>query len=312
MADLKNFFNEISNNNRIFTAEDIGNMSGNEYEQNEKAIFHQLKNIGIPRQVQLDGNSDVVYVHAYVKADGTHVRAHYRSKNGRTMTGTAENINDNYTSYNSEKKEMKPADFSYLENSSSAITMYLAKLNNTMNADRPDARELMNIGLSGFKNLPEHSEFYVFEPESVDYVNEMLHIKNSKGLAIPKKWKGVIYDRNSGFSQRLSNSVELQEQIMKYYDNKTKSIMANQILVDFKQDKNLGYSIGHGTILKPRIENGEFKALLFDKYDFHWLNKEKLPDSNIRILNNGAVLAEHIFILTNYYVIIPVRFKIEY
>ena len=67
--------------------------------------------------------------------------------------------------------------------------------------------------------------------------------------------------------------------LMKYYDNKTKSFTSNQILIDFKQDKNLGYSIGHGTILNPRIENGEFKAILFDKYDFQWLNKEKLPNS---------------------------------
>ena len=62
----------------------------------------------------------------------------------------------------------------------------------------------------------------------------------------------------------------------------------NQILIDFKQDKNLGYSIGHGTILNPRIENGEFKAILFDKYDFQWLNKEKLPNSETRKINNIA------------------------
>ena len=76
MANLKDFFNKISNNNRIFTAEDIGEMSGNEYQQNEKAIFHQLKNLGIPRQNQLNGNPDVIYVHAYTKADGTQVKAH--------------------------------------------------------------------------------------------------------------------------------------------------------------------------------------------------------------------------------------------
>ena len=168
----------------------------------------------------------------------------------------------------------------------------------------------MNIGLSGFENLPEHPEFNVFQPESVEYVNNQLNIKNSKGLAIPKGWNGVIYDKNSGFSKRLSDSPELQEQVMKYYDNKTKSFTSNQILIDFKQDKNLGYSIGHGTILNPKIEKGEFKAILFDKYDFQWLSKEKLPEKHIRLLNNGAALAEFTPILTNYYVIIPVRFKI--
>ena len=304
MANLKDFFNKVSNNNRIFTAEDIGEMSGNEYEQNEKAIFHQLKNLGIPRQSQLSGNPDVIYVHSYTKADGTHVKAHYRSRNGGTATGYATNTNNSYVSNNSQIKEIKPADFSHLEKSN-----LLADFNAKANANRPDARELMNIGLSGFGNLPEHPEFNVFQSESVEYVNNQLNIKNSKGLAIPKGWNGVIYDKNSGFSKRLSNSPELQEQVMKYYDNKTKSFTSNQILIDFKQDKNLGYSIGHGTILNPKIENGEFKAILFDKYDFHWLNKGKLPDGKMRFINNGAAFAEFTPILTNYYVIIPVRFK---
>ena len=92
MSNLKNFFNKISNNNRIFTAEDIGEMSGNEYQLNEKAIFHQLQNLGVPKRNQLNGNPDVIYVNSYTKADGTEVKAHYRSKNGSSMTGAAANL----------------------------------------------------------------------------------------------------------------------------------------------------------------------------------------------------------------------------
>lgn len=300
MGNLKEFFNKVSDNNRIFTAEDIGEMSGNEYQQNEKAIFHQLKNLGIPRQSQLSGNPDVIYVHSYTKADGTQVKAHYRSRNGGETTGYATDTNNSYANSNSQIKEIKSTDFSNLENSN-----FGAKYNAEQNANRPDARELMNIGLSGFKNLPVHSEFSVFQPESVEYVNNQLNIKNSKGLAIP-----IIYDKNSGFSKRLSNSPELQEQVMKYYDNKTKSFTTNQILIDFKQDKNLGYSIGHGTVLNPRIENGEFKAILFDKYDFQWLNKDKLPNSETRKLNNKAYILQILKQIKNYYVIIPIRFNL--
>lgn len=107
MANLKDFFNKISNNNRIFTAEDIGEMSGNEYAQNEKAIFHQLQNLGIPRRNQLNGNSNVVYVHAYTKTDGTQVKAHYRSKNGNSITSGTTNMDnnkDNITLYGSVTK----------------------------------------------------------------------------------------------------------------------------------------------------------------------------------------------------------------
>ena len=78
--NLKNFFNTISNNNKIYTAEDIGKMSAEEFMTNEKAIDYQMENLGIPRESDLSGNPDVVYVHAYTRDDGTEVKAHYRSK----------------------------------------------------------------------------------------------------------------------------------------------------------------------------------------------------------------------------------------
>ena len=185
-----------------------------------------------------------------------------------------------------------------------------AKINAEKNANRPDARELMNIALSGFENLPEHPEFNVFQPEAVEYVNNQLNIQNSKGLSIPKDWHGVIYDKNSGFSKRLSNSPELQTQIMSKYDKKSKKFTTNQIGIGFSEDKNLNYSIGHGTILKPRIENGEFRGILFDKYDYKWLSKEELPNAETRKLNNSAYTLQNTPLLTNYYVIIPVRFRL--
>ena len=82
MATLKNFFNEISNNSRVFTAEDIGDMTPDEFSQNESAIDYQMSTLGIPFNQDLSGNDDVVFVHAYTRSDGTEVKAHYRSKAG--------------------------------------------------------------------------------------------------------------------------------------------------------------------------------------------------------------------------------------
>lgn len=82
MTTLKNFFNEISNNSRVFTAEDIGDMTPDEFSQNESAIDYQMSTLGIPFNQDLSGNDDVVYVHAYTRSDGTEVKAHYRSKAG--------------------------------------------------------------------------------------------------------------------------------------------------------------------------------------------------------------------------------------
>ena len=323
MANLRNFVNAITNDNRLYTAEDIGNMSADEFRANEKAIDYQLNNIGISRESELIGNPDVIYVRAYTRADGTKVKAHYRSKpdgiesdnyqNNGLVTESASNVNNlnigNSGIKNINTKNMKPADFSYLENTN-LITKHLAKFNAEKNANRPDARELMNIALSGFENLPEHPEFNVCQPEAVDYVNNQLDIKDSKGLSIPKGWHGVIYDKNSGFAKRLSNSPELRTQIISKYDQKSKKFTTDQIGIGFSEDKNLNYSIGHGTILNPQIDNGEFKGILFDKYDYKWLSKEELPNLETRKLNNSAYTIQTFKKLTNYYVIIPISFKI--
>lgn len=82
MSNLKNFFNEISNNSRVFTAEDIGEMSPDEFSKNESAIDYQMNTLGIPFNQDLSGNDDVVFVHAYTRSDGTEVKAHYRAKAG--------------------------------------------------------------------------------------------------------------------------------------------------------------------------------------------------------------------------------------
>jgi len=71
MGKLKNFFNKVANNNRIFTSEDIGEMSGSEFSQNEKAIDYQMGNLGIPRRNDLNGNTDVIHVNSYTKSDRT-------------------------------------------------------------------------------------------------------------------------------------------------------------------------------------------------------------------------------------------------
>ena len=320
MASLRNFINAITNDNRLYTAEDIGNMTSKEFASNEKAINYQMTNLGIPRESELTGNPDVVYVHAYTRDDGTEVKAHYRSKpdgvgsNNYKMdgvaTGGASNV-DNFNIENSEIKNidstsMKLTNFSQLETSNP-----FAKFNAEKNANRPDARELMNIALSGFENLPEHPEFNVFQPEAVEYVNNQLNIQNSKGLSIPKDWHGVIYDKNSGFSKRLSNSPELRTQIMSKYDKKSKKFTTNQIGIGFSEDKNLNYSIGHGTILNPRIENGEFKGILFDKYDYNLHIKEYLKTPEVTFYNNVMAVMQYTPFAKNYYVIIPIKFGVQ-
>ena len=66
----------------------------------------------------------------------------------------------------------------------------------------------------------------------------------------------------------------------------------------------------HGTILNPKIKNDKFRGILFDKYDYKWLSKEELPNLETRKLNNSAYTLQNTPLLTNYYVITPISFKI--
>lgn len=80
MGILKGYVNKENNSNRIYSREDIGKMSPETFSKNEKAIDHQMSTVGVPSNKDLENSSDVVYVRAYKRADGTEVEAYYRSK----------------------------------------------------------------------------------------------------------------------------------------------------------------------------------------------------------------------------------------
>ncbi len=85
-----------------------------------------------------------------------------------------------------------------------------------------------------------------------------------------------------------------------------------QIGIELTEDKNLHYSIGHGTILNPTIDkNGNFSGLLFDKYDFEEM-KFKIFDKNNKttFYNNSAYFLQEKNKIENYYLLIPIKFRL--
>ena len=79
------FRNPLTGNNKIYTRQELGAMSDNDFEQNEKEIMSQVKTrIGIPHEDELkpfaqDQNSGVVYIRPYTRSDGVQVKGHYRA-----------------------------------------------------------------------------------------------------------------------------------------------------------------------------------------------------------------------------------------
>lgn len=83
-ANYAGYTNPITADSKIFSREDIANMSGDDYTKNETAIMSQLNSIGIPTNADLqyatENNGGTVYVQSYTRQDGTKVRGYYRSK----------------------------------------------------------------------------------------------------------------------------------------------------------------------------------------------------------------------------------------
>lgn len=77
------YSNPLSGDNKIFSREDIANMSLEEYAKFEKEINAQLKSIGIPSNLELQelsNSGNLIYVNGYMRSDGTLVKGYYRSK----------------------------------------------------------------------------------------------------------------------------------------------------------------------------------------------------------------------------------------
>ena len=81
-SKIKGFKNPLTGSSQIFTQEDIGSMSAEEYAQNEDAIMAQVKEIGVPTNAQMEETTrtgGAVYVRPYTRSDGTQVKGYYRS-----------------------------------------------------------------------------------------------------------------------------------------------------------------------------------------------------------------------------------------
>ena len=187
MAKLRDFFNAVLNDNRIFTREDIKNMSPIEFSKNEKAIDYQLTGLGIPSDSELRYSEDVVFVHSYIREDGTLVRAHYRSKRGN-LKSVGNNLNNGMT---------------LEEQIIDTIGEFASKFLAVGGANLQNAR-------NNFKYAKKNPHAHVVSYSDVDNkgLNELMNKIN-----IPPKTRGVIYDINSDQSKKIFNSSEIQNYI---------------------------------------------------------------------------------------------------
>lgn len=293
MANLKDFFNKVKNSDRIFTREEIGEMSSDEFRSNEKAIDYQLKEIGVPASSDLSVSEDVVFVHSYTRDDGTKVKSHYRSKQGRMhVSGAA-------------------ADISKSDFSQQSVHNPFVIVNNYLNKNRPDARELANISLVHPDKVSENNEYKYVKSGFAEMINKTYDLSGNK--KIDKDMEGIVFNENSTLSVNVSNSKQLQEQIKKQFNVNSGKFNSDKLEINFTDDANLHLSVGHGTILKPALgKDGYFYGVLYDKYDFtpkYNDYKANVNDAVIWGANNAFALMQSINYAKKYYVLAPIKFK---
>ena len=122
--------------------------------------------------------------------------------------------------------------------------------------------------------------------------------------------KGIEFSKDSDFSKRISKNVDFQQAVKDAFE-KNGGKMPDKIELDFSKDKNLDYSIGHGTLLNPKItDDGYIEGVVYDKYDYDWWKLDKInKEPETWLYNNGAVKLRDWNRLEYYYYFVPVRFK---
>ena len=88
---FKNYTNPHTQDNRIYSKNEMLDMTIREIKDRAKEFIAQHRVLGLPDEKELAGSDNVVHVNAYTKEDGTEVKAHWRSKPGE---GSKNNVND--------------------------------------------------------------------------------------------------------------------------------------------------------------------------------------------------------------------------
>ena len=331
MASLRNFINAITNDNKIYTAEDIGEMTNREFLDNEKAIDYQMANLGIPRRANLAGNSDVVYVHSYTRDDGTEVRAHYRSKpdgvgsnnyeHSGTSTGAAAGIEqptllEGGITYNNYPLQSRVTIDDYpqtIEDSLFGVVnrgildLGINSIGEKINQN--DAINFWNIA-SGRRRKKQSAEYIKRNGKFYNNIGEIVkdfpQYKEQIKEKVKKQFKkddvpAIVFHENSSVAKAISKSAELNDFI---YKNVSALKSGEEVSgsLGFTSDSNLHSAFGKVDVLSAKLQGKFIEFILLDTYDFN--------PNEINPLVQMGYSAQKARLLNPYFTIVKVKYKI--
>ena len=319
---FKNYKNKHTNDNRIYSKQELLEMPIREFKDRAEEFIAQHEVLGLPDESELKNSSNVIWIEEYTRDDGTKVSGHWRSKPGEggdeamdksegTPTGYAARIDRNKESKN--LKDLPKNNDEFFEKERIDTNSKLMNVNAEKNANNPDAKLFMNIALVHPKNVPSTQDYQFVSSKNVKALNEKYNLSGNK--EIPSHYDGFVFSANSPTANALNNSEELKNEIfneIKNYNPETGTFKSDKLEIEFKNDKNLQYSFGHMTILNPKIENGYVTGMGYDKYDFEAMYGKKFKNVSLstKDLNNKAYMLQTSTRLRNYFIFVPLKIKI--
>ena len=331
MTNLRNFINAITNDSRIYTAEDIGEMTSKEFLANEKAIDYQIETLGIPRRGDLAGSSDVVYVHSYSRDDGTKVKAHYRSKPdgvvsnnyqiGGTSTGASANIEqptvlEGGITYNDYPISENAQIGDYFQHQINSTNGFLNEIGLNLGINllgypltQNDAVKMWNMASDSTgiynndyirRNGALYNDVDTLTSEFTPYKKIIKDkIKSQFGdVNVP----GVVLHENSNVSNAIAHSEELGNFIIdNYADLKSGKEVSGSFR--FNGFTNLHNAFGSVDVLSAKVRGNYVDVTLLDTYDFNKNDKNPFVKMGRSAQKTGK--------LNPYFTIVKCRYKLK-
>ena len=231
-------------------------------------------NLGIPTNSELKNRDDIVFVHEYLREDGTVVRAHNRSKpeNGISiMNSTNKVVTDNITFGESIINDLAK---------DAGIIFPLANAN-------------LQNATNNFIAAKNYDHAHIIR--SVSEIKDKNLLDLMKRVNIPENSKGVYYDINSQYSKNLFHSNEIQSYLKNNIGtlfNTDKTIVADiEFLSKNDYDNYLG--VQNCKLFNPKIgKDGYFDAKIIDYYDFEYRMPNNIFDFKKHINNWGYSMQE--------------------
>ena len=332
MSNLRDYYNKVTNDGRIFSLKDVMDIPAEEDAHYKDALDYQAGKIGFPTDSELSSSDDVVYVHSYSRDDGTKVRAHYRSKNGHSFSdpnrkplGTPTEAKadldariDKWMRGISQENSLIETEIDNFVNSrninvdsNSQHKDYSENLQRKLGTDFSMPwlpHKYYRIALTKGTSLKEDKEHLyckvgALTPELESHIKQMsANIKDNTMVVVP--------DENSGLVRKVKKSNEIKNLILKNSQNIINGDMKNKSseVFAFNPHSSLGLTLGHSHIYDVKFDKD--KNLVFkiiDLYDFSKMNR----DSVIARINNNAYKQQEKGYLMNYVICADVKYTPE-